>query len=78
MSTSRTKASFILGIVIIGLEIGYILAYRNGWKMNAVSVTANIALAVVLIVVAFLFYKETMTIKQIIGMIAGGLILINL
>lgn len=73
-------ASFILGIVIIGLEIGYILAYRNGWKMNAVSVTANIALAVVLIVVAFLFYKETMTIKQIVGMIlcAGGLILINL
>ena len=73
-------ATFALGLVIVGLEIGYILAYRNGWKMNAVSVTANIALAVVLIVVAFLFYKETMTIKQIIGMIlcAGGLILINL
>ena len=49
-------------------------------KLTAVSVTANIALAVVLIVVAFLFYKETMTIKQIVGMIlcAGGLILINL
>lgn len=73
-------SSFVLGVVIIGLELGYILAYRNGWKMNAVSVTANIALAVILLVVAFIFYHETMTVKQIAGMIlcAGGLILINL
>ena len=55
--------AFVLGIVIIGLEVGYLLAYRNGWQMNTVSVTANITLAVVLIVVAFLFYKETITIK---------------
>lgn len=71
---------FVLGVVIIGLELGYILAYRNGWKMNTVSVTANIILAVVLILIAFLFYKETITPKQIIGIIlcAGGLILINI
>lgn len=73
-------SSFVLGVVIIGLELGYILAYRSGWKMNTVSVTANIALAVILLIVAFLFYRETMTIKQIAGMIlcAGGLVLINL
>lgn len=73
-------STFILGVVIIGLELGYILAYRNGWKMNTVSVTANIALAVILIVIAFLFYKETMTIKQVLGIIlcSGGLVLINL
>lgn len=73
-------SSFVLGVVIIGLELGYILAYRNGWKMNTVSVTANISLAVILIIVAFIFYKETITVKQIAGMIlcAGGLILISL
>lgn len=73
-------SSFVLGVVIIGLELGYILAYRNGWKMNTVSVTANIALAVILLIIAFIFYKETMTFKQIAGMVlcAGGLILINL
>ena len=73
-------SSFVLGIVIIGLELGYILAYRNGWKMNTVSVTANIALAVILIVIAFIFYKETMTVKQGLGIIlcSGGLVLINI
>lgn len=73
-------SSFVMGVVIIGLELGYILAYRNGWKMNTVSVTANIALAIILIVVAFIFYKESMTIKQIIGIVmcSGGLVLINI
>lgn len=78
---SKTNwAPFVLGIVIVGLELGYILAYRNGWKMNTVSVTANIALAVILILVSFVFYKESITVKQIAGMLlcAGGLILISL
>lgn len=73
-------SSFVLGVVIIGLELGYILAYRNGWQMNTVSVTANIALAVILLIVAFIFYRETITLKQGAGMVlcAGGLILISL
>ena len=72
--------TFVLGVVIVGLELGYILAYRNGWAMNTVSVTANIALAVALIIVAAVFYKETITLKQIAGIVlcGGGLVLINL
>lgn len=72
--------TFVLGVVIMGLELGYILAYRNGWAMNTVSVTANIALAVALIIVAAVFYKETITLKQIAGIVlcGGGLVLINL
>ena len=73
-------SSFALGLVIIGLEIGYILAYRNGWQMNTVSVTANISLAVILVIVAAVFYKEQITIRQLCGIAAcaGGLLLISL
>lgn len=72
--------TFVLGVVIIGLELGYILAFRNGWAMNTASVTANITLAVALIVIAAVFYKETITPKQIAGIVlcGGGLVLINL
>lgn len=72
--------TFALGVVIVGLELGYILAYRNGWPMNTASVTANITLAIALIVIAFVFYKETITIKQIAGIVlcGGGLVLINI
>ncbi len=72
--------TFVLGVVIVGLELGYILAYRNGWAMNTASVTANITLAVALIFVAMIFYKEKITAKQIAGIIlcGGGLVLINI
>ena len=71
--------TFVLGVVIVGLELGYILAYRNGWAMKTASVTANITLAVVLIFVSMIFYKETITLKQIAGIVlcAGGLVLMN-
>jgi uncharacterized membrane protein len=72
--------TFVLELVIIGLELGYILAYRNGWQMSTASVTANIALAIALIVVSLVFYKETITVKQIAGIVlcGGGLVLINI
>lgn len=78
--TKLNWASLVLGVVIIGLEFGYILAYRAGWQMNKVSVTANITLAIVLIFVALVLYKEPITFKQVIGigMCVGGLLLINL
>ena len=72
--------TFVLGIVIVGLELGYILAYRNGWAMKSASVTANIALAIALVFVSLIFYKEKITARQIAGIVlcGGGLVLINL
>ena len=78
---SKTNwTAFVLGIVIVGLELGYLLAYRNGWQMKTASVTANITLAIVLIFVSLIFYKESITVKQIAGiaLCAGGLVLINI
>lgn len=78
---SKTNwTTFVLGFVIIGLELGYILAFRNGWKMNTASVTANITLAFALIFVSMIFYKESITLKQIAGIVlcGGGLVLINI
>ena len=72
--------AFVLGIVIVGLELGYILAYRNGWAMKSASVTANIVLAIALVFVSVLFYKERITARQIAGIVlcGGGLALINI
>ena len=72
--------TFALGVVIVGLEAGYLLAYRNGWKMNVLSVTANIILAIALIAVSLIFYRESITLKQLAGvaLCIGGLALISL
>ncbi len=57
----------VLGAGIVALEFGYIYAYRAGWQVNTASLTANIALACILIVVGFLLYKETLSLQQVIG-----------
>lgn len=71
--------SVALGISIVGLELGYLLAYRVGWNISVGSLVANIILALILIPIGILFYKEGFAINQIIGGVfcIAGLILIN-
>lgn len=72
-------ASVMLGISMVFLEFGYINIYRAGWKISIASLVANIALACALLFIGYLFYKENITLRQIIGMLvcALGLFLIS-
>jgi len=76
--TKINWSTFALGVAIIGLEFGYICIYRVGWKIGVASLVANISLACVLLVVGYFFYKEVITLKQLLGMgvCAIGLMLI--
>ncbi|MGI6318190.1 MAG: EamA family transporter [Firmicutes bacterium] len=71
--------SIALGISIVGLEFGYLMAYRAGWKISLGSLVANIALALMLIPIGLFFYNEGLDVYKIIGAIFCliGLILIN-
>lgn len=72
--------SIALGVAIVGLEVGYLLAYRAGWNISVGSLVANIILALILIPIGILFYKEGFALKQVIGaaLCLAGLVLINL
>ena len=72
--------SVVLGMVIVGLELGYIFAYRAGWKVSSASLVANIGLAIVLIFVGAVLYGENITLKQLMGILicCVGLFLINI
>ena len=71
--------SWVLGLAIIGLETGFIYLYRAGWKISMGPLVANTLVAMLVIVVGLLFYKETLSVKQIIGitLCMGGLVLVN-
>lgn len=73
-------ASIGLGFAIIGLEAGYILAYRAGWQVNTAPLIANTCLAIALIVIGALLYKESITIKQLAGVLVCliGIVMINI
>jgi drug/metabolite transporter (DMT)-like permease len=71
--------SIFLGFSIVGLELGYLMAYRSGWKISVGSLVANIALALMLIPIGILFYKEGFGLYKVFGsaFCIIGLILIN-
>jgi drug/metabolite transporter (DMT)-like permease len=72
-------ANIVLGFCIVGLEFGYIMAYRAGWNISVGSLVANIFLALMLIPVGILFYKEGFGLNKIFGIVLCiiGLIFIN-
>ena len=66
---SKTNfTAWALGLAIVGLEVGYIFIYRAGWKVSSASLVANISLAVILLIVGVVLYKEVISVKQLIGM----------
>lgn len=72
--------SCILGLAILGVEIGYLYMYRVGWNISKGSLMANVSLAMLLIIIGVLFYKEHIGLYQIIGIVfcIVGLIFVNL
>ena len=73
-------APIVLGIVIVGLEAGYIFAFKAGWQVSTAQVVQAAILAGVLLFVGWLLYHETMTWNKIIGIVICliGLVFINL
>lgn len=61
---------FAVGAAIVAIELGFLLAYRAGWKISTAPVTANILVAVSLAVLGALVFRETLTPSR-----AGGLAL---
>ena len=72
-------APVVLGIVIVGLEVGFIYAFRAGWQISMAQIVSSAILAVILIFVGYLLYHEAITWNKIVGIIVclAGLVLIN-
>lgn len=72
-------APFVLGIVIIGLEAGWIFAYKAGWQVSTAFITQSAVLALFLIIVGTALYGEKITLNKLVGVVVclAGLFIIN-
>ena len=70
----------VLGMAIVGLELGYICLYRAGWNISVGSLVANVLLAACLLVIGLVVFKEAVGVKQMLGIAVClcGLVLINM
>ena len=60
-------APFFLGICVVGLEVGLIYAYKNGWSVSTASIVQSSFLALALIFVGAIMYHEVVTANKLIG-----------
>jgi drug/metabolite transporter (DMT)-like permease len=77
--SNLNPVSYLLGLAIVGIELGYLFLYRSGFKISSSSLIANITVAILLIIIGVFLYHEQISIKQLFGisLCLGGLLLVK-
>lgn len=71
-------APVVMGLTITAVEVASVFMYKLGWNISVGTTIVNIALAVVLAVIGVMFYKEVLTMQQLMGIglcIAGVIVM---
>ena len=73
-------ASIVLGVAIVGLEGGWLYAYKAGWQVNSGFIVQSAFVSVLLLFVGYFLYHEALTWNKLVGVVICllGLFFINL
>jgi drug/metabolite transporter (DMT)-like permease len=64
----KTWPAWVLGVSVVGIEVGYLLAYRAGWPVGtAVGVTYTLTIAV-LALAGVMFLSEELSMRRVMGL----------
>jgi uncharacterized membrane protein len=69
-----------IGLGAAAIEIGFMLAYRAGWNVNILPLSVTVCVAVLLVPVGLLAFRESLSIEKVLGILLciGGLALITI
>lgn len=62
-------APFVLGLVIVGLEVGYIFAFRAGWPVSSAAIVQTSFVGMIMLFVGYFAFHETISASKIVGML---------
>jgi multidrug transporter EmrE-like cation transporter len=73
-------ASYALALALVGLELGFLLAYRAGWRASVASLIVSATGALLLAPVAVNLFKERLSPVNLMGIAICtiGLVMVNL
>ena len=73
-------APFIFGLVVVGMEVGWIYVYKAGWQVSVAPIVQSSIVAVILLVVGVLCYHEPFSWNKLVGaaICVVGMIVINM
>jgi drug/metabolite transporter (DMT)-like permease len=58
----------ILGIALVGIEFGFLMAYRNGWSVSVAPTFSNVTLALIMAPIGTMFLKERLGWQGLVGL----------
>jgi uncharacterized membrane protein len=72
-------ASVALGVAVVGLELGFLLAYRAGWNISLAQVFSTILVTLVLLPIGLLLFQEQLRAENLVGVLLclAGVVLIG-
>jgi drug/metabolite transporter (DMT)-like permease len=72
-------ASYALGAAVLGIEVGFLYAYRIGGNISTTNLLSSSLAVVTLLLVGYFFYHDQITSYKILGiaLCMAGIILIN-
>ena len=72
-------SSFVLGLAIVGLELGSVYMYKVGWDISVGQLVYSAILAVILLILGYFLYHEAINPAKLAGIAICmvGLYLIN-
>jgi drug/metabolite transporter (DMT)-like permease len=71
-------SSVAVGVAIVGVEIGVLLAYRSGWRVSVGATAINVSVAVLLVPIGLLYFGERLSAGNLAGLLlcVAGLFLL--
>jgi uncharacterized membrane protein len=71
-------AVFVVGAAAACIEVGFLLAYRSGWKLSVAAVATNVAVTLMLVPVGIIVFKDHLSVRNVIGLVfcVLGLVLV--
>ena len=58
-----------MGVGAAAIEVGFMVAYRIGWRISLTAVATNVAATAVLIPIGLFVFKEHLSMRNILGVV---------
>ena len=71
-------AVLLVGAGAACIEVGFLLAYRFGWRISVAAVATNVAVTLMLVPIGIVIFKDHLSLRNVLGLIfcVLGLVLV--
>jgi uncharacterized membrane protein len=58
-----------MGLGAAAIEVGFMLAYRSGWRVSVTAVATNVAATIILIPIGLIIFRESLSLRNVVGVL---------